>query len=64
MTAEEFKAIRAGKGWSARKLSEFARLGCGSVVRKIEAGKRGINGPLSLVMELLRDGVIGDAKGD
>ena len=58
MTAEEFRAIRLRAGLSAQKLADLVRLGDGSAVRKIEAGTSGINGPLSLLMELLDAGVL------
>lgn len=56
MTAEEFRAIRLSAGLSAQKLADLIRLGDGSAVRKIEAGARGVNGPTSLLMEMLDSG--------
>lgn len=58
MTAEEFKAIRKQAGLSTNALAALIRLSDGSNVRKIERGVNGVSGPVSLLMELLRDGVL------
>ena len=58
MTAEEFKAIRKQAGLSANGLASLLRLSDGSNVRKIERGVNGVSGPVSMLMELLRDGVL------
>lgn len=59
MTAAEFKAIRTAKGWSISDLMAVLRITDERSVRRWEDGERPVSGPVSLLMELIRDGVIG-----
>lgn len=63
MTAEEFRAIRKNAGLSANGLAALLRLSDGSNVRKIERGVNGVSGPVSMLMELLRDGILRPTDG-
>lgn len=62
MTPARFQAIRARAGLSAQGLSDLIGLSGGAAVRKIEAGTRGISGPVAVLMELLEAGKIGIEK--
>lgn len=62
MTAEEFKAIRKNAGLSTNALAALIRISDGSNIRKIERGLTNVSGPISLLMELVRDGVLTPVK--
>ena len=57
MTAQEFKAIREGKGLSLDQLAAKLRMASDRPLRRFEDGSQEVSGPISILMELLRDGV-------
>ena len=60
MTPAELRDIRVSLGLSQRDLARFLRLkdSDGRVVRMWESGEREPSGPISLIYELLREGVV------
>lgn len=57
MTGEEFKSIRYGAGLSISDLAALLRVSDLRAVRRWEDGTKEVSGPVSVLMELLRDGV-------
>lgn len=55
MTGKEFKEISLNSEMPTNMLA---------AVHEIEAGKHGINGPISLVMEMVRDGALKEWDGN
>ena len=58
MTGEEFKAIRRAAGLSVSELAALLRIVDERAVRRWEDGTKEVSGPVSILMELLRDGVV------
>lgn len=59
MTPNEFKHIRTAASLTQEGLAQLLRLSDSRSIRRYEDGSRTISGPISLLMELLRDGKIG-----
>lgn len=57
MTGDEFKSIREGANLSIARLADLLRVVDLRAVRRWEDGTKEVSGPVSVVMELLRDGV-------
>ena len=57
MTREEFLAIRKHLGLTQTDLARFLRM-TPRCIRQYELGERAVSGPVSRLMELVRDGVI------
>jgi transcriptional regulator with XRE-family HTH domain len=59
MTSAEFRQIRLAAGLSPDQLCERLRLATGPsgrrYIRMIETGRRGVSGPVSVLMEQIRD---------
>jgi len=62
MTPTEFKAIRNGAGYSQNALADLLRISDGRTVRRWEDGSRPVTGPISILMEGLRDGWFHDGR--
>ena len=57
MTPATFKRIRKERlGMTQTQLAAVLRIGDIRTIRRWETGKRGISGPVTLLMELLDDG--------
>ena len=56
MRADEFKAIREAAGLSLSDLASLLRLSGDRLLRRYEDGSQPVSGPVSLLMEMLRDG--------
>lgn len=55
MTPAEFKDARTKLGLSAEKMARVLGLAEGRVIRRHEAGDRGISGPLARLVQILAD---------
>ncbi len=60
MTPAEFKSIRQRAGLTQSRLAALLRISDGRAVRRWEAGDRQVSGPVSILMEMLRDGRFGE----
>lgn len=58
MTAEEFTAIWRATGLSMRHFGRAIRVADASTIAKWMNGSRQISGPVSIIMEMVRDGKI------
>lgn len=58
MTPAQFKAIRNRSSLSQRGLADLLRLSETRSIRRYEDGSRSISGPISLLMELLDEGLL------
>ena len=58
MTPERLKAIRHSHGLSLAELSDFLGIVAVDQVRFMEAGKKPISGPVSVVMEAMDRGYL------
>lgn len=58
MTPEAFKTIRHAAGLTQPQVAMRLRIGDLRTIRRYETRERSISGPVSLLMELLRDGVL------
>lgn len=56
MTPATFNRIRKKLGMTQTQLAAVLRIGDIQTIRRWEKGRRGISGPVSLLMELLDDG--------
>lgn len=56
MTAQEFKSIRIAAGLSLNELAAKLRINGDRLLRRWEDGEQPVSGPVSILMELLRDG--------
>lgn len=63
MSPASFKAIRERAGLTQSQLADFLRISDRRTIRYWETGERPVSGPVSLLMELLDQGVIGTAQG-
>jgi DNA-binding transcriptional regulator YiaG len=61
MTPAAFKSIRTRAGLTQTGLAAILRIEDLRTIRRYETGERSISGPVSLLMELLDAGVIGQA---
>lgn len=57
MTGDEFKTIRITAGLSLRELGELLRVSDLRSLQRWEDGTKDVSGPVSILMELLRDGI-------
>ena len=60
MTGQEMKAIRTGADLSLNELAALVRYRNTDQLRKMEAGKFDVAGPISVILELVRDGRLDD----
>lgn len=58
MTPSQFKAIRTNASLTQEGLAKLLRLSDSRSIRRYEDGSREISGPISLLMELLHDGIL------
>jgi len=58
MNSHDFKQIRLALGLTQPALADLLRIRSSRAIAYYEAGERGINGPASLVMDLLDAGLI------
>lgn len=56
MSATEFRSIRQGAGLSFHGLANLLRYNDVRTLRRYEKGSQDVSGPVSLLMEMLRDG--------
>lgn len=56
MTATEFKSIRESAGLSVNELADKLRLSSPRLLLRFEQGEQEVSGPISILMELIRDG--------
>lgn len=63
MMPTAFKAIRERAGLTQSQLADFLRISDRRTIRYWETGERPVSGPVSLLMELLDQGVIGTTQG-
>lgn len=56
MTAREFKIIREAAGLSMTDLAALLRISTPHLLPRYEHNELPVSGPISLLMELLRDG--------
>ncbi len=56
MTATEFKSIRESAGLSVGELADKLRLSSPRLLLRFEQGEQEVSGPISILMELIRDG--------
>jgi len=56
MTKEEFREIRQGLDLSLSEMARALRIKSCRAIRYYESGDREVSGPVSLLMELYRDG--------
>jgi len=57
MSPEEFKSIRIAAGLSLNELAAKLRINGDRLLRRWEDGEQPVSGPVSILMEMLRDGV-------
>ena len=60
MTGEEMKSIRTGAALSLGQLAALVRYRNTDQLRKMESGKVDVAGPVSVILELVRDGRLED----
>jgi predicted transcriptional regulator len=58
MTPTEFKSIRQGAGLSTAQLAVLLRISGSRSICRWEDGTRAVSGPVSLLMEMIRDGKV------
>jgi DNA-binding transcriptional regulator YiaG len=56
MTPEQFKTIRQQAGLTQSRLAALLRISDSRTIRRWETGEREVSGPVSILMEMLRDG--------
>jgi transcriptional regulator with XRE-family HTH domain len=56
MTPQEFTAIRKASGFTVRRLAEVLRIQDERTIRRYQSGDTPVSGPVSILMEMLRDG--------
>lgn len=64
MTGNDMKSIRQGVGLSLGQLAALVRYKNTDQLRKMESGKVDVAGPVSLILELVRDGRLDDHVED
>lgn len=62
MTPTQFKAIRERAGLTQSALASVLRISDSRAIRRWETGERAVSGPVSLLMEMIRDGHVGVDK--
>lgn len=58
MTSTEIKSIRERAGLTQGQLASLLRLSNSRTVRRYEDGTRSISGPVSIIMEMISDGIL------
>jgi len=58
MTPTTFRAIHEASGMTSAQLARFLRLEDARSVRRYRSGETAVSGPVSFLMELLRDEVL------
>lgn len=58
MTPGQFKSIRERAGLTQGQLADILRLSDSRTIRRYEDGSRAVSGPVSILMEMLDEGIL------